>query len=87
MLNHATMKVMEAEKQKTDSEAEQLQPAAFYTAAEQACQRLEKRLFLQPFFQLFAGLLCSCVKWGSLQMFSLDISFLFLSLLHHIGEK
>ena len=44
MLNHATMKVMEAEKQKTDSEAEHLQRAAFYTAAEQACQRLEKRL-------------------------------------------
>ena len=38
------MKVMEAEKQKTDSEAEHLQRAAFYTAAEQACQRLEKRL-------------------------------------------
>jgi len=44
MLNHATMKVMEAEKQKTESEAEHLQRAAFYTAAEQACQRLEKRL-------------------------------------------
>ena len=44
MLNHATMKVMEAEKQKTESEAEHLQRAAFYQAAEAACQRLEKRL-------------------------------------------
>jgi len=56
MLNHATMKVMEAEKQKTDSEAEHLQRAAFYTAAEQACQRLEKRLKknvvkAQPYFE------------------------------------
>ena len=55
MLNHATMKVMEAEKQKTESEAEHLQRAAFYTAAEQACQRLEKRLKkhvvkAQPYF-------------------------------------
>ena len=56
MLNHATMKVMEAEKQKTESEAEHLQRAAFYTAAEQACQRLEKRLKkhvvkAQPYFE------------------------------------
>jgi len=56
MLNHATMKVMEAEKAKTDSEAEHLQRAAFYTAAEQACQRLEKRLKkhvvkAQPYFE------------------------------------
>ena len=56
MLNHATMKVMEAEKLKTDSEAEHLQRAAFYTAAEQACQRLEKRLKknvvkAQPYFE------------------------------------
>ena len=56
MLNHATMKVMQAEKLKTDSEAEHLQRAAFYTAAEQACQRLEKRLKKnvvksQPYFE------------------------------------
>jgi hypothetical protein len=38
MLNHATMKVMDAEKQKTESEAEHLQRAAFYTAAEQVLQ-------------------------------------------------
>ena len=49
-------KVMEAEKAKTDSEAEHLQRAAFYTAAEQACQRLEKRLKkhvvkAQPYFE------------------------------------
>ena len=42
--------------QKTDSEAEHLQRAAFYTAAEQACQRLEKRLKkhvgkAQPYFE------------------------------------
>ena len=42
--------------QKTDSEAEHLQRAAFYTAAEQACQRLEKRLKKhvgksQPYFE------------------------------------
>ena len=48
--------VMEAEKQKTESEAEHLQRAAFYTAAEQACQRLEKRLKrnvekAQPYFE------------------------------------
>ena len=47
---------MEAEKAKTDSEAEHLQRAAFYTAAEQACQRLEKRLKkhvvkAQPYFE------------------------------------
>ncbi len=47
---------MEAEKQKTESEAEHLQRAAFYTAAEQACQRLEKRLKkhvekAQPYFE------------------------------------
>ena len=46
----------QAEKQKTDSEAEHLQRAAFYTAAEQACQRLEKRLKknvvkAQPYFE------------------------------------
>merc|ERR1711878_265810 len=52
MLNHATMKVMEAEKAKTDSEAEHLQRAAFYTAAEQACQRLEKHVVkAQPYFE------------------------------------
>ena len=56
MLNHATMKVMEAEKQKTESESEHSQRAAFYTAAEQACQRLEKRLKKnvvksQPYFE------------------------------------
>lgn len=56
MLNHATMRVMEAEKHKTESEAEHLQRAAFYTAAEQACQRLEKRLKkhvvkAQPYFE------------------------------------
>jgi len=56
MLNHATMKVMEAEKAKAESEAEHLQRAAFYTAAEQACQRLEKRLKkhvvkAQPYFE------------------------------------
>ena len=52
----AFSKVMEAEKAKTDSEAEHLQRAAFYTAAEQACQRLEKRLKkhvvkAQPYFE------------------------------------
>lgn len=56
MLNHATMKVMEAEKKKTESEAEHLQRAAFFQAAEQACQRLEKRLKkhvvkAQPYFE------------------------------------
>ena len=35
MLNHATIKVMEAEKQKSDSEAEHLKRAASFQAAEQ----------------------------------------------------
>ena len=35
MLNHATMKVMEAESSKTASEAEHAKRAAFFTKAEQ----------------------------------------------------
>jgi SH3 domain-binding protein 5 (SH3BP5) len=35
MLNHATIKVMAAEKQKTESESEHLKRAATFTAAEQ----------------------------------------------------
>ena len=41
MLNHATIKVMEAEKQKSDSEAEHLKRAASFQAAEQEVQRLQ----------------------------------------------
>lgn len=44
MLNHATMKVMDAEKQKTDSEAEHLRRADDFQAAETEVQKLEKRL-------------------------------------------
>lgn len=44
MLNHATIKVMAAEKQKTDSEAEHLMRAASYTAAEQQVQAQKKKL-------------------------------------------
>ena len=44
MLNHATMKVMEAEKIKTASEAEHAKRAAFFTKAEQEVQHLEKKL-------------------------------------------
>ena len=56
MLNHATIKVMAAEKQKTDSEAEHLKRAASFTAAEQEVQRLQKKLqryiqTSQPYFE------------------------------------
>ena len=44
MLNHATMKVMEAESLKTASEAEHAKRAAFFTKAEQEVQQLEKKL-------------------------------------------
>ena len=44
MLNHATMKVMEAESLKTASEAEHAKRAAFFTKAEQEVQHLEKKL-------------------------------------------
>jgi hypothetical protein len=44
MLNHATIKVMAAEKQKTDSEAEHLMRAASYTAAEQQVQAQKRKL-------------------------------------------
>jgi hypothetical protein len=44
MLNHATIKVMAAEKQKTESEAEHLKLAATYKAKEQEVQRMEKKL-------------------------------------------
>jgi hypothetical protein len=44
MLNHATMKVMEAETSKTSSEAEHAKRAAFFTKAEQEVQHLEKKL-------------------------------------------
>lgn len=44
MLNHATMKVMEAEALKTASEAEHAKRAAFFTKAEQEVQTLEKKL-------------------------------------------
>jgi hypothetical protein len=57
MLNHATIKVMEAEKQKSDSEAEHLKRAAAFQAAEQDVHRLQKKLqrhiqvsMLQNFF-------------------------------------
>ena len=56
MLNHATIKVMAAEKQKTDSEAEHLKRAASFTAAEQEVQRLQRKLqryiqTSQPYFE------------------------------------
>ena len=44
MLNHATIKVMAAEKQKTESEAEHLKRAALFTASEHEVQRMEKKL-------------------------------------------
>ena len=56
MLNHATMKVMEAEKAKTDSEAEHQRRALAFTTAETEVQRLEKKLkkFIEksrPYFE------------------------------------
>ena len=56
MLNHATIKVMEAEKQKSDSEAEHLKRAAAFQAAEQDVQRQQKKLqrhiqASQPYFE------------------------------------
>lgn len=56
MLNHATIKVMAAEKQKTESESEHLKRAASFTAAEHEVQRLEKKLQKhiqksQPYFE------------------------------------
>ena len=56
MLNHATMKVMEAEQLKTASEEEHAKRAAFFTKAEQEVQHLEKKLrkFVQksrPYFE------------------------------------
>ena len=56
MLNHATMKVMEAEQLKTASEEEHAKRAAFFTKAEQEVQQLEKKLrkFVQksrPYFE------------------------------------
>ena len=56
MLNHATMKVMEAESSKTASEAEHAKRAAFFTKAEQEVQHLEKKLKKhvhksRPYFQ------------------------------------
>lgn len=56
MLNHATIKVMEAEKTKTDSEAEHMQKADAFQVAEAEVQRLEKKLSRniqksQPYFE------------------------------------
>ena len=56
MLNHATMKVMEAESLKTASEAEHAKRAAFFTKAEQEVQHLEKKIrkYIQksrPYFE------------------------------------
>ena len=56
MLNHATMKVMEAERQKTESESVHLAKAASFQAAEAELQRLEKKLSKviqrsQPYFE------------------------------------
>ena len=56
MLNHATIKVMEAERQKTESEAEHLKKAAAFQTAEAEVQRLERKLskFVQksqPYFE------------------------------------
>jgi len=44
MLNHATIKVMDAEKQRTVSEKEHLARCAFLTKAEQKVKTLEKKL-------------------------------------------
>ncbi|RXG68106.1 SH3 domain-binding protein 5-like protein [Armadillidium vulgare] len=44
MLNHATMKVMEAEAQKSASEREHQKRAAAYTAAEKEAQELQRKL-------------------------------------------
>lgn len=44
MLNHATIKVMDAEKQRTASEKEHLARCAFLTEAEQKVKTLEKKL-------------------------------------------
>jgi len=44
MLNHATIKVMDAEKQRTASEKEHLARSAAFTAAEARCKALEKKL-------------------------------------------
>eukprot|EP00088_Acartia_fossae_P070688 TRINITY_DN9539_c0_g1_i5.p1 TRINITY_DN9539_c0_g1~~TRINITY_DN9539_c0_g1_i5.p1 ORF type:complete len:474 (-),score=112.98 TRINITY_DN9539_c0_g1_i5:526-1947(-) len=44
MLNHATIKVMDAEKQRTASEKEHLARSAAFTAAEARCKTLEKKL-------------------------------------------
>lgn len=56
MLNHATIKVMEAEKMKTLSEEEHMKRAELFTAAEQEVQQLEKKLKKhiqksQPYFE------------------------------------
>jgi hypothetical protein len=56
MLNHATIKVMAAEKQKTESEEEHMKRAASFTAAEQEVQQLQKKLARyiqtsQPYFE------------------------------------
>ncbi|CAG0879131.1 unnamed protein product [Cyprideis torosa] len=44
MLNYSTMKVMEAEKQRAESEAEHQRAAAVFTEAERRVQSLEKKL-------------------------------------------
>ncbi|CAG0891121.1 unnamed protein product [Darwinula stevensoni] len=44
MLNHATMKVMEAEKQRAASQREHQETASFFTQAERKVQHLEGRL-------------------------------------------
>ena len=44
MLNHATMKVMEAEKQKTESDAEHSKKAAKFRKTEEEVQKWEKKL-------------------------------------------
>lgn len=56
MLNHATIKVMEAETQKTESGAEHQQKALIFNAAEQKVQQLEEkyRRFIiksRPYFE------------------------------------
>jgi len=44
MLNHATIKVMDAEKQRTASEKEHLARSAAFTTAEARCKALERKL-------------------------------------------
>ena len=56
MLNHAKIKVMEAEHQKTESEAQHLQKAASFQMAEDEVKRLERKLGKvvqksQPYFE------------------------------------